>query len=71
MSHTAHNQAVLQDHSNVHAIGITSGIDPLPERSDVSIEIPDVVTIDAAQFPQFEVERLNQHGIEGVHIYFK
>lgn len=72
MSLKTPEQVCKQSSNGLPSIGNTAcRIDPLSERMDAITETPGTSWTSDALVPNFEIELLDQHGIEGVHIYFK
>ncbi len=72
MSLKTPEQVSMQSSNGLLSIGNTAcRIDPLSEQMDAIVETPGTFCATDAPSPDFEIELLNQHGIEGVHIYFK
>jgi len=71
MSLKTPEQVNMQPTNGLLSIGNTAcRIEPLSKRMDAITETPDTSCTAAAPFPDFEIELLAQHGIEGIHIYF-
>ena len=72
MSLKTTEQICKQSSNGLPSIGDTvCRIDPLSERMAAITEIPGTSGRSDAHVPDFEIELLDQHGIEGIHIYFK
>lgn len=70
MSLKTTEQVCRQSSNGLPGIGSTAcRIVPLSERVDAITETPG--TSDTSDAPVPEIELLDQHGIEGIHIYFK